>query len=455
LRELMARQDAVILEPVIVDPDEKGWDPNRPGIAELIRRVEAERPDIVAVYAVSRFARDNWLQESIWRRLKAINPDIRFVSATEPHAEDDLVRGLLGVISQAERQRMGAFLSSAFRERARRGLPHGRTPYGYRKGGDGRLVVDDDAARDVRDIVEDIEAGRSLWWIARRLNAEHAGGRNWEPNIVRNTVRSPAIAGGVKCADVLTWGAHDAIIGRDRWERVNRILTERRPIRTKQAHSWLEGLIVCGCGAPMHLVWLRPRSGNAYGQFRCSASPTLEDFQRPKRYPVCEVRPRNIAQTKAERLTLVSVSAALSALVDPHVAYEYATALWRAQERAQGQTRAALERRIAGVERERDRLLILYRRATLDVDRWEAADAELAGRLAGLRAELAALPEPPSLAAITATHGALTALADALAVDPAQCRRVLVRLEATVQRTAEGVRVVWPEAVAALLSDVA
>jgi hypothetical protein len=114
-----------------------------------------------------------------------------------------------------------------------------------------------------------------------------------------------------------------------------------------------------------------------------------------------------------------------------------------------------LERRIAGIERERDRLLVLYRRATLDVDRWEAADAELAGRLAGLRAELAALPEPPSLAAITATHGAVTALADALAADPAQCRRVLVRLEATVQRTADGVRVVWPEAVAALLSDVA
>ncbi len=224
LRQLVARRGGSVIEPPIVDSDEKGWDPKRPGITALIDRTERDRPDAVGVYAVSRFARDNWLAEGIWRRLKTANPAMRFESVTEPHAEDDLVRGILGVVSQAERKRMGAFLSSSFRERARRGFPHGKTPFGFRKRDDGRLEPDPEWAPWVLEIVQRIEDGWSLWRCAVWLNDQAVGGRRWEPNVVRNTVRTPAIAGGVKCADVLTWDAHTAIIDRARYDRLIRLL---------------------------------------------------------------------------------------------------------------------------------------------------------------------------------------------------------------------------------------
>src|SRR5690349_16849504 len=57
LRELVERKGGAVIEPPIVDSDEKGNDPNRPGIAELTERTKQEKPDAIGVFAVSRFAR--------------------------------------------------------------------------------------------------------------------------------------------------------------------------------------------------------------------------------------------------------------------------------------------------------------------------------------------------------------------------------------------------------------
>jgi DNA invertase Pin-like site-specific DNA recombinase len=455
LRQMVGKLNGAVIEPPIIDPDEKGNDPNRPGLAELMQRVEREKPDMLAVYAVSRFARDNWLQESVWRRLKALHPELRFVSATEPHAEDDLVRGILGVVSQAERKRMGAFLSSAFRERARRGLPHGKTPYGFVKDETGRLVIDDDARAHVLAIVEYLESGKSLWWIARHLNENHVDGRTWEPNVVRNTVKTPAIAGGVKCADVLTWESHEPIISRDRWERVCRLLDERRAVRSKATSSWLEGLIVCGCGAPMHLIADKFHYDPPRGQFRCSASPHLETFQRKRHVPPCTFRPRSIMASTAENLAVDALVATLEGVTDANAAYDAARAKFARLAASSGNHRVTLEKQLARLEQERERLLVLYRRGTLDVERWEKEDANYDKNYSALSAELATLAAPPDRDAIARQHAQIVTLRDALAIDPSQARRILIAFDCRVQRTAGGVRLVWPERLQAFFSAIA
>jgi DNA invertase Pin-like site-specific DNA recombinase len=452
---MVSKLNGAVIEPPIIDPDEKGNDPNRPGLAELMQRVEREKPDMLAVYAVSRFARDNWLQESVWRRLKALHPELRFVSATEPHAEDDLVRGILGVVSQAERKRMGAFLSSAFRERARRGLPHGKTPFGFRKAENGRLEIDEDACAHVLSIVEYLESGKSLWWIARQLNAEGVDGRTWEPNVVRNTVRTPAIAGGVKCADVLTWDAHEPIISRDRWERVCRLLDERRAVRTKATSSWLEGLIVCGCGAPMHLIADKFHYDPPRGQFRCSASPHLETFQRKRHVQQCDFRPRSIMASTAENLAVDALVHTLEGVTDAERIYEHAQRDFARLVASSGNRRAKLDTHLARLEQERERLLVLYRRGTLDVERWEKEDANYDKNYSALSAELATLAAPPDRDAIARQHAQIVTLRDALAIDPSQARRILIAFDCRVQRTAGGVRLVWPERLQAFFSAIA
>jgi len=466
LRLMVAQREGVVVEPVIVDADEKGWDPNRPGLAELERRVASERPDVIAVYAVSRFARDNWLQEGIWRRLKKAAPDVRFESATEPHAEDDLVRGILGVVSQAERRRMGAFLSSSFRERARRGKPHGKTPYGFAKDRVGRLVVNEDARPWVLAIVERLEDGWSLWRVARWLNEEGVDGRTWEPNVVRNTVKTPAIAGCVRTADVETWGAHEPIIDRERWERLCAYLESRRTIRTKSSYSWLEGLIRCGCGAPMHLITHRvrpdPRTStgvrSAYGQFKCSADPAREQFQRPRNYPACTFRPRSIVQAKAEREVIARLGAMLDTMTTVDAVFARQQRIYAASGPDILLQRKRLEKRLAAANEERDRLLLLYRRGTLDVERWEREDAMLGGKVAGIESEITLLPAEPDrrdIEAIAATLDGLRAtFSSAAALAPQHTARIMRALEATAVRTKEGMEIRLPRHFAEFLEDV-
>jgi DNA invertase Pin-like site-specific DNA recombinase len=453
-RQLAARKGWAILEPPILDPDMRGWDPLRPGIRTLLERVEAERADVVIVYAMSRFARDYILQETIWRQLQ--ERGARLVSVHEPHAEDDLVRGILGVVSQADRRRMGAFLSSSFRERARRGLPHGKTPFGFVKDGDGRLVPDPDTAPWALRAVEYLEAGWSLWRVARAFDAEQVAGRTWEPNVIRNMVRAPAIAGGVRCADVVTWDAHEAIIDRDRWERLQVMLDTRVQTRQKSEPSWLEGLILCGCGAPMYLVTDRHNYDPPKRQFRCAASPTRPAFQR-RTYPACTFTPRSIMHHAAEAGTIAALAHDLTHLLDAETAYRHARERFAAVDGDGHRERQRLTRAREKAADERERLLVLYRRGSLDVERWEREDTALADRLAGLDADLAALPVPPDRAAFAATRLQLDGLAGMVAqiaaIDPASLRPILTTTGATVQRTRAGVRIVWPEPFAAMMAD--
>lgn len=444
-RELAQRNGWTVVEPIISDPDIKGWDTDRPGIADLFRRIEPERIEVVIVYALSRFARDNILQETLWRNLHA--KGVRLVSATEPHAEDDLVRGILGVVSQAERKRMGKFLSSSFQERALRGLPHGRIPFGYQKGEDGRLVVDEDAAEWVRAIYARYEDGWSLWRIARWLNEQRPGGRTWEPTIVRNTLQSYAMVGAVKVSDTIAWDMHEPIIERDRWERVRERIRERRYIRTKPVSSWLEGLIDCGCGAPLHLVY---QQGNyTKPAFRCSASPTLETFQRKRHFPPCTHTPRSMVMHKAERLTLDALSDALGRALTAEDVYARQKARHDALSASSGAEMRKLEKQIARLTGERERLLVVYRRGSLDVDRWEVEDAAIGSRLDVLARELAVFGAAPEQAAFVAVADALKLAQIALEVDPTQARSVLLRFRARVAlRSTHIISLTWPEDIA-------
>ncbi len=453
VRDLASKHGGVLIEPLVVDSDERGWDPNRPGIRELIERAERERPDAVAVYAVSRFARDNWLAEGTWRRLKQVNPAMAFLSVTEPHAEDDMVRGLLGVISEAERKRMGAFLSSSFRERARRGLPHGKTPFGFAKNGEGRLVINDDTAAWVRQMVERIEAGWSLWRVAVWLNDNAVDGRLWEPNTVRNTVTTVAVAGGVKTADVLTWEAHAPIIDRDRHARLCDLLATRRPIRRgKVVASWIEGLLSCGCGAPMYLMADRYNYDPPRGRFKCAAEPSQQSFQN-RTYPPCTSSPRSIMQHRAESETIAALVQDVGAVRDPDAVYAELVRLDRSAQRDADRHR--IERHLDRARNERERLLVLYRRGTLDVDRWETGDAASASRIHALDSDLAGIPVAPDRAAIEQDAAALIAvgalISRIVADDPAEVRGVLMDLGATVHLHGRDVRVSWPPRFAALV----
>jgi hypothetical protein len=360
-----------------------------------------------------------------------------------------MVRGILGVISQAERKRMGAFLRSAFAERARQGKQHGRAPYGYRKDGDGRLVVEPSERAVLLEIADRFEAGWSLRRLTFWLRDQYPDDRRWHTATVRDLLGSPTLAGAIRCGDVLEWGCHEAIIDRDRHERLVAQLDIRRWVRTKKHASWLERLMVCGCGAPMDFF------GRAYdptrrlhANFRCAAHTASMRFDR-QHFPPCTSSPRSIIAPRAERLVAAALADAFASIPDWQAVERRTAERIRAHAPDAAKTRRHLERERDRLAVERDRLLVLYRRATIEVDRWEAEDRQLAARIDDVRARIARLPEPPSPEVLQATHRQLTALSDDVAMlagfAPDRLAAIMRAHGITAQLHDGGVRLIWPE----------
>ena len=447
LREMVARENGVVLEPPIIDADQRGWDPERPGLKQMFARIESQHPDAIGVYAMSRFARDSWLQEGLWRKAKSVQPDLIFRSVTEPHAHDDMVRGILGVISQAERKRMGAFLRSSFQERARRGKPHGRVPFGFEKDDDGRLVVIPDQRDLILQVIERFEAEWSLRRIAYWMQEQADWDRRWEPNTIRNIIVSPAIAGAIKCGDVIEWDCHEPIITRERHEQLVAKYESRRYVRTKRVSSWLERLIICGCGTRLDLAGSTHQPQSSW-QFKCAAYYHHELPNRPNPYPACMSSPRSITLPKAERLTIEALRRDLESLPAWQEVYDRTAQSFQRRQPDFLAKRRKLERDIAGLERERDRLLVLYRRATLDVDRWEKEDSAISGRVELARSELASMPDMPSEDQFRQRAAQLRDLGDQFrlitSVAPEEIAKLMRSAGVVAQLDRGSVRLQWP-----------
>lgn len=449
------RNGWTVLEPPIRDHDLKGDDPTRPGIAEVVRRIDAERATVVLVYNLARFSRDAHWQEATYRRLVAAG--VRLVSVQERHAEDDLIRGIFGAIAQNEKKRIGAYTSAAFRERVRRGKHHGVAPFGFRKV-DGRLVVVPDEADWIRLMITKIEAGWSTRRVTLWLNEMRAGDppRKWFPITVKDILANPALAGGVRCGDVLTWDAHEPIIDRDTFDRLQRTLASRRVIRTKSAASWLEGVIYCACGSPTHLI-LQRRPTGPVPTFRCTSAIMRQSVWQLDR-PPCTAQRKSVRAAIAEREVIAAVIRDLDGMSEWADVYRAASTAFAAATKGHAADRRRCTRAVQVLEEERERLLVLYRRGSLDVARWEREDTDVALRLTEARAALDALPQPPDPDAYRAAHQDLLTMREAIPElvdddDPSELRSILAAVDATVRVDAERVTVVWPERFAAFLGQ--
>ena len=173
----------------------------------------------------------------------------------------------------------------------------GKPAYGYKaeQTDDGwRLVVDDDAAAVIVRIAGDLLGGKPLGRICAELESEavaspsrhyrgEAGGK-WSTTPVRDLLRRQTLLGiqvhnGVPVRDDLgePMRIGPAILDRDTWERVQRVLDGNVEVfkNNRLPHdSWLVGSAYCGaCGAPLwhNQSSVRRKSGRVdlYRYLRC------------------------------------------------------------------------------------------------------------------------------------------------------------------------------------------
>ena len=198
-----------------VDEGFSSRDARRPAYVRMMH--DRNRWDAVLVLKIDRIHRNA-------RNFMAMMDDLGrwgkdFVSATESldtsTATGRFVADMLQRIAQLESEQTGERVHMGMREKARRGGFNGMSaPFGYdlRRGG---LVPNRREATIVRRICAWKRRGRSLAWIAARLNAESVltkKGKAWSKRQVFRVVHNPLYRGSLHWDGIVTPGTHAAVV---------------------------------------------------------------------------------------------------------------------------------------------------------------------------------------------------------------------------------------------------
>ena len=240
---------------VFVDPGVSGSSLDRPGLAELIRAVEAGKGDVVLVYKLDRLSRSQrniiYLLEDVFQPA-----EVAFVSMQESFDTSTVygkaMLGILSVFAQMEREVITERTMLGRSGRAEKGFFHGggTDPIGYDYV-DGQLVVNEEEAAQVRQVYELYAAGVSVSEITRRMDGYSTKHGGWHhTSTVGNVLDNPLYSGTVRFDGVAAPGVHEPIVPaaldaqvKERRARVRRAVTVDTPYL-------LTGLIYCArCGA--------------------------------------------------------------------------------------------------------------------------------------------------------------------------------------------------------------
>jgi len=299
-----------------VDNGYSGTNFERPAVQELLELVRSGGVNCIVVKDFTRFGRN---AIEIWYFMEMVFPlyHIRFISLGDEFDSDDY-HGDTGGVNVAFKYLISEFYSrdlsvkykSAKYVKFRRGeYQSTRCPYGYRKGADGRMEPDGEAADNVRLIFELAQAGYSAGEIVRALfergvitTAEYkaANGNHgydisrcchiWHKTTVRRILederytgtyimgkREVTEVGGhrVRMKDESQWikilDHHPAIISRELFDQVQ-AQRPRFKCPKKNANAYpLRCKVFCGCCR--HAM---PRTANKKHYFQCRHSKVNE-----------------------------------------------------------------------------------------------------------------------------------------------------------------------------------
>ncbi len=265
-----------------------GANTDRPAFQRLLDDVDARRVDAIIVYKVDRVSRSLLDFAQFMDRLSRAG--VAFVSVTQSFSTADamgrLTLNMLMSFAEFEREMIAERTRDKMTASRRKGKWTGGTvPLGYDVK-DKKLVVNAHEAELVRRIFDRYLALQSTLKVMHELNtdgyrtkarkrrdrtAKHTG--LWTKAAVIRVLRNPIFAGYIALGDERFEGEHKAILDRETFEQVGRILNGHTP-QQSATHSrnpayLLRGLIYCGaCHA--HCLPASTRRGDSeYRYYRC------------------------------------------------------------------------------------------------------------------------------------------------------------------------------------------
>ena len=241
------------------DPGFSGKDLNRPAIQKLME--ECTMYDIILVNKLDRLSRSQkdtlYLIEDVFRA-----HGVQFASISENFDTSTplgmAMVGILSVFAQLEREQIKERMHMGRVGRVKKGFWHtsGKPPIGYDYI-DGKLVINEDEAEQVRVIYQKFIAGDSMHSISVYMHENYTNKySSWnQTNSVADVLRDQLYIGKVKFDGEYYDGIHEPIIdnqtfdkAQQRYESISR--AHYQNIEAFKSTHLLTGIIFCGeCGS--------------------------------------------------------------------------------------------------------------------------------------------------------------------------------------------------------------
>lgn len=296
---------------------------NRPGFKEMYADIEAGLVGTVIVKDMSRFGR-NYLEVGLYTEVRFPEMGVRFIAVNDGVDSDDQTGSdftpFRNIINEWYAKDTSKKIRAVFRNKGMSGQRLAtNAPYGYIKGADGHLVIDEETAPVVELIFQLCVEGNGPGKIARMLKERgiptpgtiefRRTGRTrnyypddpcgWNQSSVVRILEQDTYLGRTtnfkttklsykskKRIDntpdkwAIFESTHEAIIDKDTWEIVQKAREQRRRPTKMGEMGMFSGLVYCAdCGARLHLSrtvsWTHERECYTCSSYRtrkqCSA----------------------------------------------------------------------------------------------------------------------------------------------------------------------------------------
>lgn len=250
----------------------------RPDFQRMISDSDKHLFNYVIVYALDRFSRSRYDSAIYKNKLK--KNGVRVLSAKENIRDDPT-----GVILESLLEGYAEYYSLELAQKVKRGMTENLLekkwigtviPFGYYKGKDSRLYVDETKRNAVISIFSMYASHARIVDIIKHLNDKHfktVKGNPFNRSSLKNILVNRIYTGDFKWGGEIYKNYAPAIISKELFEKVQQLKLNKK--RSKAKSSSLEyaltGKIFCGqCGLPMVGVSGTSKNGTSYFYYKCS-----------------------------------------------------------------------------------------------------------------------------------------------------------------------------------------
>ena len=298
------RENGFAISQIYIDDGWSGTNTNRPSFQRMLSDIEDGKINCVITKDLSRLGR-NYLETGSFTEIYFPEHNVRYIAVTDGV---DTAKGstmditpFKNLLNDMYAQDISKKIKSSLLTRQKQGKFIGtKAPYGYIKdpADKNHLLIDERFAPIVRYIYKLAKDGIGITQIARRLTKEkiprpvaaaaeeleyydryittEESAYKWTMGSVREVLRNPVYKGAIRgqkrpkislksekrkpaqsAGTFVVEGMHEAIIGPEEWELVQRLITSRKKVRKVdvQYDNIFSGLVKCAdCGFALTYV---------------------------------------------------------------------------------------------------------------------------------------------------------------------------------------------------------